>query len=97
MFCRQRLYLIVRKISFLVYKLDFPEDFRIYPMIFIVYLLCYRVYDDPFKRILVLPGFIEYGAETNTSGDDARDGKHWELERVVDYVIRRGKTYYLVR
>ena len=31
------------------------------------------------------------------SGDDICDEKHWELERVVDYTIRRGKMYYLVR
>ena len=31
------------------------------------------------------------------SGDNARDGKHWELERIVDHEIKRGKIQYLVR
>ncbi len=66
-------------------------------MISIVYLLQYHVCDDPFKRTPAPPGPIEYGAETDTSGDNVRDGKHWELERVVDYATRCGKTHYLVR
>jgi len=66
-------------------------------MIFIAYLSHYRVYDDPFKCILVFLGSVEYGVEIDISGVDVRDGKHWELERMVDYITRRGKTYYLVR
>ncbi len=97
MLYRQGPYPVVRKISPLTYELDFPEDSRIYPMISIVYLLYYRTHDDPFKRISILSGSVEYDAETNTSGDDVRNGKHWELERVVDHAIRRSKTHYLVR
>ncbi len=66
-------------------------------MISIVYLSCYRVHNNPFKRILVLLGSVEYSAEINISGDDVCDGKHWELEYVIDYIIRRGKMYYLMR
>ncbi len=65
-------------------------------MIFIVYLLRYRIYDDLFKHIPILLGPVEYDAEIDISGDDVRDGKYWELECMVDYVTRRGKTYYLV-
>ncbi len=94
---RQRPYLIVRKISLLAYKLDLIDDSYIHPIIFIVYLLRYHIRNDPFKRIPALPGSVEYGAETDTSGDDIRDGKHWELEHVVDHTTRRSKTHYLVR
>ena len=66
-------------------------------MIFIAYLSRYYICDDPFKRIPASPGPVEYDVETDTSGDDVCDGKHWELERVVDHATRRGKTYYLVR
>ncbi len=93
---RQGPYLIVRKIFLFVYELDFPEDSRIYPMISIVYLLRYRVYNDLFKRIFAFPGFVEYSAETNTSGNDVRNGKHWELKCIIDYTTRRGKTHYLM-
>jgi len=81
----------------LAYELDLTDDSRIHPIISIVYLSQYHVRDDPFKRIPAPPGPVEYSAETDMSGDDARDGKHWELERVMDYTTRRGKTHYLVR
>ena len=73
------------------------DDSRIYPVIFTVYLSRYHVCNDPFKCIPTSPGPVEYGVETDMSGDDVCDGKHWELECVVDHAIRRGKTYYLVR
>src|SRR6266699_5276049 len=66
-------------------------------MISIVYLSQYYVCNDLFKRTPALPGPVEYSAETDTSGDNTRDRKHWELERVVDHATRCGKTYYLVR
>ena len=73
---RQGPYPVVRKISPLVYELDFPEDSRIYLVISIVYLLRYRAYDDFFKCIFVPPGPVEYGAEIDISGDDVCDRKH---------------------
>src|SRR6266566_4521121 len=94
---RQGPYPVVRKISPLAYELDLTDDSHIYPVIFIVYLLRYYTRNDPFKCIPALPGPVEYGAETDMSGDDACDGKHWELEREVDHATRRGKTHYLVR
>ncbi len=66
-------------------------------MISIAYLLRYHIHDDPFKCIPAPLGPVEYSVETDTSGDDARNGKHWELERVVDHITRRSKTHYLVR
>ena len=66
-------------------------------MISIVYLSRYHTRDDPFKRIPAPLGPVEHNAETDTFGDDVYDGKHWELERVVDYTTRCNKTYYLVR
>ncbi len=94
---RQGPYPIVRKISPLAYELDLTDDSRIYPIIFIAYLLQYHVYNDPFKCIPALLDPVEYGAETDMSSDDICDGKYWELERVMDHTTRRGKTYYLVR
>src|SRR6266699_7325631 len=88
---RQRLYPIVRKISPLAYELDLPTGNRIHPMISIAYLTRYYVSDDPYNRILPPPGPVEYGLESDSiSGDDERDGKRWELERVVDHENRRG-------
>ncbi len=66
-------------------------------MIFIAYLSRYYVYNNLFKRIPAFLGPVEYGVEIDTFDDDMRDGKYWELERVVDHTIRRSKTYYLVR
>ena len=66
-------------------------------MISIVYLSCYRVYNDLFKRIPALLSPVEYSVETDISGDDVRNGKYWELECIVDYIIRHGKTHYLIR
>ena len=77
--------------------MDLTDDSRIYPVISIAYLLRYYVCNDLFKRISVLPGPVEYGAETDTFGDNAYDRKHWELECVVDHATRYGKTHYLVR
>ena len=95
---RQGPYPIVRKISPLAYELDLPADNRIHPVISIVYLTRYHTTDDPYNCILPPPGPVEYGTESDsTSGDDERDGKRWELERVVDHENRRGKTWYLVR
>jgi len=67
-------------------------------MIFIMYLIRYYTTDDPYNRISLPPGPVEYGTESDsTSSDDERDGKRWELERVIDYQNRRDKTWYLVR
>src|SRR6266699_5550961 len=88
----QGLYPIVRKISPLVYKLGLLVSNCIYPVIFITYLTRYYVNDDPYNRIPLLPGPVEYGTELDfTLGDDERDGKRWELERVVDHENRCGK------
>ncbi len=95
---RQGPYPIVRKISPLAYELDLPAGNRIHPVISIAYLTRYHATDDPYNRIPPPPGPVEYGTESDsTSGDDERDGKRWELERVVDHENRRGKTWYLVR
>ncbi len=90
---------MVWKISPLVYKLDLPFDAKIYPVISIVYLSRYRAYEDPFGRILPLLGLVEYGSDTDTetSGDDEKQGKHWELECIVVYKTRCGQIWYLVR
>ncbi len=97
MFCRQRPYLVVRKISPLIYKLDLTDDSHIYPVISIAYLSRYYICNDPFKRIPAPPGPVEYSAKTDTFGNNTRDGKHWELEHMIDHATRRGKTHYLVR
>ena len=73
------------------------DDSYIHLIISIVYLSRYHTCNDPFKRILAPLGPVEYNAETDTSSDNTHDGKHWELERVVDHATRRGKTHYLVR
>ncbi len=93
---RQKPYFIIRKISSLVYKLDFLEDSCIYPMIFIVYLSCYQTHDDLFKYIFIFLSPVEYITETNISGDNVRNRKHWELKRIVDHATRRSKTHYLI-
>ena len=66
-------------------------------MISIAYLSQYHTRNDPFKHTLALPGPIEYSAKTDISGDNVCDGKHWELERVMDHTTRHSKTHYLVR
>ena len=93
----QRLYLIVRKVSSLVYELDILLDSCIYSVVSIAYLIRYRLYEDIFGRTFLPLGPVEAGTDIDISGDDARDGKHWELERIVDYEIKRGRTQYLVR
>src|SRR6266566_8662581 len=88
---RLGLYPIVRKISPLAYELDLSTGNRIYLVIFIAYLTQYYTNDDFYNRILLFLGPVEYGSESDsTSGDDERDGKRWELERVVDHKNRRG-------
>ena len=95
---RLGLYSIVWKIFPLVYKLDLLAGNRIYPVISIAYLTRYHVSDDLYNRILPPLGPVEYGSELDSmSGDDERDGKRWELERVVDHENRRGTAWYLVR
>ena len=95
---RQGPYPIVRKISPLAYELDLPAGNRIHLMISIIYLTRYYTTDNPYNRIPPLPGLVEYGIESDSiSSDDERDGKRWELERVVDHKNRCGKTWYLVR
>jgi len=87
---RLRLYLIVRKISLFAYELDLSIGNRIHPVISIVYLTRYHANDDPYNRILLPPGLMEYGSESDSMlSDDERDGKRWELKRVVDYENRR--------
>ena len=95
---RVKLYPIVRKISPLVYELDLSTGNRIHLVISIAYLIRYYASDDPYNCILLSPGLMEYGSESDSmSGDDERDGKRWELERVVDHENRRGTAWYLVR
>ncbi len=95
---RLRLYPIVRKISPLAYELDLPVGNRIYPVISIAYLTRYYTSDDLYNRILLPPGPMEYGSESDSMlSDNERDGKHWELECVVDHENRRGTAWYLVR
>ncbi len=49
----------------------------------------YYASDDLYNRILLFLGPVEYGSELDSmSGDDERDGKRWELERVVDHENR---------
>ena len=87
---RLKLYLIVRKIFSLAYKLDLPIDNCIHFMISIVYLIWYYVRDNLYNCILPPPGLMEYGAEFDSIlGDDELDGKRWELEHIVDYKIKR--------
>jgi len=70
------LYSIVRKISSLVYELDLSIGNYIYFMIFIIYLIRYYVYDDPYNCIPSSPGFMEYRIESDSiSRDDERDSK----------------------
>src|SRR6266699_1402024 len=95
---RQGPYPIVRKISPLAYELDLPAGNRRHPVISIVYLTRYYATDDPYNRIPLPSGPVEYRTESDSmSGDDERDGKRWELERVVDHENRRGTAWYLVR
>ena|SRR6266699_3039215 len=92
MFCRQGLYPIVRKVSLLTYELDIPPDSCIHLIVSIIYLIRYRSYKDIFGRTSPPPRPVEAGTDTDTSDDDARDGKHWELKRIVDHETKRGKT-----
>ncbi len=45
-------------------------------MISIMYLSRYYICDDLFKRIPASLDPVEYGAETDTSGDNVCDRKH---------------------
>ncbi len=92
MFRRQGPYSIVRKISPLAYKLDILLDSCIHSVVSIAYLIRYRLYEDIFGRTFPFLGPVEAGTDTNTSGDDIRDGKYWELERIVDHETKCGKT-----
>ena len=82
----------------MAYELGLLVGNRIYLVISIAYLTRYYASDDPYNRIPLLLGLMEYGTESDSiSSDDERDGKRWELERVVDYKNKRGKIWYLVR
>ena len=88
---RLGLYPIVRKISPFAYELDLPVGNRIHLVISIAYLMRYHTNDDLYNRILLPLGSMEYGSELDsTSSDDERDGKCWELERMVDHENKRG-------
>jgi len=90
--CRQGPYPIVRKLSPLAYKLDLPAGNRIYPMIFITYLIQYHTTDDSYNYIPLPPGPIEYRTKSDSmSSDDEQNGKRWELERIIDHKNRRNK------
>jgi len=66
-------------------------------MISIAYLTRYHINDDLYNCILPPLGPMEYGSESDSmSNDDERDGKRWELERVVDHENRRDTAWYLV-
>ncbi len=90
---------MIRKISPFTYKLDLPFGAKIHPVVSIAYFSRYRAYEDPFGYIPLPLGPVEHGSgtDTETSGDDEKQGKHWELERIVVYETRRGQTWYLVR
>ncbi len=91
MFRRQGLYPIVWKVSLLAYELDILPDSRIHSVVSIAYLTRYRSYEDIFGRIFPSLGLVEVGTDIDISGDDVWDGKHWELECIIDYKIKRGK------
>ncbi len=95
---RQGPYTVVRKISPLAYKLDIPAYTKVHPMISVAYFSRYRTYEDPYHRVAPPLGPVECGSDSETSADEARDGQHWELERIVDHRTgRNGITKYLVR
>ncbi len=74
--CRLELYPIVRKISSFIYELDLLAGNRIYPVIFIIYLIRYYINDDPYNRILPFPDLIKYRLESDSIlNDDKRNGK----------------------
>ncbi len=90
---RQGPYTVVRKVSPLAYELDIPPPESgkgIHPVISLSHLSRYRTHEDPFKRVPLPPGPVEY---CNSDSDD-----EWELERIVDHKTKPdGTTKYLVR
>ena len=89
---------MVRKVFLFAYELDLPFDAKIHPVVSIIYFSRYRMYEDLFGCILSFLGLVEYGLNTDIeiSDDDEKQGKHWELERIVVYETRRSQTRYLV-
>ncbi len=87
---RQELYPMVRKISLFVYKLNLLLGAKIHPVVSIAYLSRYRVYKDPFGHISPLLKPVKHGLDTDmeTSGDNKKQGKHWELKCIVAYKTR---------
>ena len=95
---RQRPYIVIGKVSLLVYKLDIPVHTKIHPVIFVVYLSRYRIYEDLYHCVLLSFGSVECGSDSETSVNEARDGQHWKLERIVDYRMKRDRSVkYLMR
>src|SRR6266566_1311698 len=95
---RQRLYIVIGKVSPLAYKLDILVYTKIHSVISVVYFLRYRIYEDLYHCVSLFPGFVEYGSDFETLVDEVRDGQHWKLEYIVDHCIKRnGSVKYLVR
>ena len=88
---RQRPYPIVRKISPLIYELDILSDNCIHSVVSIVYLIRYRSYENIFGYTPPPLRPVEVETDIDTSDNDVRDGKHWELECIVDHETKRGK------
>ena len=63
-------YTVIGKISLLIYRLDISVYTKIYFVIFMVYLLQYRIYEDPFYRVLLSFGLVECGLDSDTLVDE---------------------------
>ncbi|KAI8662371.1 hypothetical protein NCS56_01040800 [Fusarium sp. Ph1] len=73
-------YKVIRKIGSQAFKLDFPEHWRIHPVVSIAHLWKPAQGEDPYQRTIPPPAPVAI--------DDEEVADHWEVERIVQQRIR---------
>jgi hypothetical protein len=73
-------YKVIRKIGQQAFKLDFPEHWKVHPVVSVAHLWKPAQGEDPYQRTIPPPAPIAI--------DDEEVADHWEVERIVQQRIR---------
>jgi hypothetical protein len=87
-------FVVKRRVGRLAYKLDFPPNMGIHPVISVAHLSPTPPGDDPFNRDTPPPGPVE---DSQSGSSDSEPGEDYEVEAILQHKLVRGKYKYLIK